>query len=46
MFNRNYGEGKIQMIDVYDNVLEDHNAMLIDNEVRRIRWNYDYHSNK
>ena len=34
------------MIDVYDNVLEDHNALLIDSEVRRIRWNYDYHSNK
>ena len=34
------------MIDVYDNVLEEHNAVLIDDEVRKIRWSYDYHSNK
>ena len=32
------------MIDVFDNVLEEHNAILIDNEVRHISWNYDYHS--
>ena len=32
------------MIDVYDNVLEEHNALLIDDEVKKIQWNYDYHS--
>ena len=34
------------MIDVYDNVLEEHNALLIDDEVKKIQWNYDYHSDK
>jgi len=34
------------MIDVYDNVLEEHNAILIDDEVRKIHWKYDYHSHK
>ena len=32
------------MIDIYDNVLEEHNALLIDDEVKKIQWNYDYHS--
>jgi len=32
------------MIDVYDNVLEEHNAILVDNEIRQISWKYDYHS--
>ena len=32
------------MIDVFDNVLEEHNAILIDNEVRQISWLYDYYS--
>ena len=32
------------MIDVYDNVLEDHNAILIDDEVKKLSWKYDYSS--
>ena len=32
------------MIDVYDDVLEEHNALLIDDEVKKIQGNYDYHS--
>ena len=32
------------MIDVYDNVLEEHNALLVDDEIKKIQWNYDYHS--
>ena len=32
------------MIDVYDNVLEDHNAILIDDEVKKLSWKYDYPS--
>ena len=31
------------MIDVYDNVLEEHNAILIDDEVKKISWTYGYH---
>ena len=34
------------MIDVFDNVLEDHYAILIDNEMKNILWKYDYHSNR
>ena len=32
------------MIDVYDDVLEEHNAILVDEEVKQIYWKYDYHS--
>ena len=32
------------MIDVYDDVLEEHNALLIDDEVKRLSWKYDYSS--
>ena len=32
------------MIDVFDNVLEEHNAILIDHEVKKISWKYDYSS--
>ena len=32
------------MIDVYDNVLEEHNAILIDDEVKKLAWKYDYPS--
>ena len=31
-------------IDIYDNVLEDHNAILVDDEVRKLKWEYDYKS--
>jgi hypothetical protein len=34
------------MIDIFDDVLEEHNAVLIDDEVRKISWQYDYHSDK
>ena len=34
------------MIDVFDNVLEDHYAVLIDDEIKKILWRYDYHSNR
>ena len=30
------------MIDVYDDVLEEHNALLIDDEVKKLSWKYDY----
>ena len=30
------------MIDVYDNVLEEHTAILIDDEVKKLAWKYDY----
>ena len=33
-----------KVIDVYDDVLEEHNAILIDDCVRQIHWKYDYHS--
>ena len=32
------------MIDVYDNVLEEHNAILIDDEIKKLSWKYDYPS--
>ena len=32
------------MIDVYDNVLEEHNAILVDDEVKKLSWKYDYPS--
>ena len=34
------------MIDVYDDVLEEHNAILIDDEIKKIRWEYDYPSDR
>ena len=30
--------------DIYDNVLEDHVAQLIDMEMKEITWRYDYNS--
>ena len=32
------------MIDVFDNVLEEHNAILVDDAVKKISWKYDYSS--
>ena len=32
------------MIDVYDDVLEEHNAILVDEEVKKLSWKYDYPS--
>ena len=32
------------MIDVYTNVLEEHNAIWIDDKVKKISWKYDYSS--
>ena len=32
------------MIDVYDDVLEEHNAILIDDEIKKLSWKYDYPS--
>jgi Rps23 Pro-64 3,4-dihydroxylase Tpa1-like proline 4-hydroxylase len=32
------------MIDIYDDVLEEHNAILVDDMVRQISWKYDYQS--
>ena len=32
--------------DIYDNVLEDHVAQLIDMEMKEITWKYDYRSHK
>ena len=33
------------MINIYDNVVEDHIAQLIDAEMRNVRWKFDYPSN-
>ena len=33
------------MIDIYDDVLEEHNAILVDKEVKQLCWRYDYRSN-
>ena len=30
------------MIDVYDDVLEEHNAILIDDEVKKLSWKYSF----
>ena len=35
-----------KVIDVYDDVFEDHNAIILDDNVRQIHWKYDYRSNK
>ena len=32
------------MIDVFDNVLEEHNAILIDDEVKKLSWKYEHPS--
>jgi len=32
------------MIDIYDDVLEEHNAILVDEEVKKLAWKYDYPS--
>ena len=32
------------MIEVIDNVLEEHNAILVDDYVKQLSWKYDYHS--
>ena len=32
------------MIDIYDDVLEEHNAILIDDGVKKLSWKYDYPS--
>ena len=32
------------MIDVFDNVLEEHNAILVDDAVKKLSWKYDYSS--
>ena len=30
------------MIDVYDNILEKHDAVTIDYEIKKLKWSYDY----
>ena len=32
------------MIEILDNVLELHNAVLVDDAVKKLSWKYDYHS--
>ena len=32
------------MIEIYNEVLEEHNAILIDDAVKQLSWKYDYHS--
>ena len=32
------------MMEVHDGVLEEHNAILIDDAVKQLSWEYDYHS--
>ena len=47
MSNRNYGEGKVQMIcDTFDNLLEPHVAEYIESETRKEAWVPNYLSNK
>ena len=31
-------------IDIYDNALEEHNAILVNDAVRKLKWEYDYRS--
>ncbi len=33
------------MIDIYDDVLEEHNAILVDDIIKQLSWTYDYSSN-
>ena len=33
-----------KVIDVYDDVLEDHNAVILDDNMKQIHWKYDYPS--
>ena len=35
-----------KVIDVYDDVFEEHNAIILDDNVKQIHWKYDYYSNK
>ena len=35
-----------RVIDVYDDVFEDHNAIILDDNVKQILWKYDYYSDK
>ena len=35
-----------KVIDVYDDVFENHNAIILDDNMKQIHWKYDYHSNK
>ena len=46
MSNRNDGTGKIQMIKIFDDVLEPHVAELIDMQLREVSWKYNYDSVK
>jgi len=32
------------MIDIYDDVLEEHNAILVDDAIKQLSWKYNYHS--
>jgi hypothetical protein len=32
------------MIDIYDDVLEEHNAILVDDAIKQLSWKYDYSS--
>ena len=32
------------MIDIYDDVLEEHNAILVDDAIKQLAWKYDYSS--
>ena len=33
------------MIEIFDNVLEDHIAILIDDYMKNLSWKFEYHSN-
>ena len=35
-----------QLVDIYDNVVEDHVAELIHSQIKNCAWKFDYHSNK
>ena len=44
MFDRDYGKGKVQMIKVYENVLEDHVALGIHEYIKNVSWKHNYPS--
>ena len=35
-----------KVIDIYDDVFEEHNAIILDDHVKQIHWKYDYQSDK
>jgi hypothetical protein len=34
-----------KVVDIYDDVFEEHNAIILDDNMKQLLWKYDYHSN-